>query len=95
MISDVEARAVAPTLVLESAAFRGFFDAMPDAILVCDVDGIVVLANRKTELLTGYAPSELEGVAVETLLPTAKQTAHAVQREGYREHPAVRGMGTN
>ena len=80
--------------VLESAAFDGFFDLMPDAILVCDANGGIVFANSQTELLTGYERSELHGTPVETLVPTAKRDGHAAQRDQYGERPTVRGMGT-
>ena len=93
-VGAVEGSARAPAFLLESGAFRGFLDAMPDAMLVCDVDGRIVFANRQTELLTGYERTELEGAAVETLVPTSKRTAHHAQRERYGDHPAVRGMGT-
>jgi PAS domain S-box len=93
-LSNTGVRADTSVTLSDPAALQGFFDVLPDAIVVCDADGSIVVTNRKTELLTGYERGELEGTRVETLVPTAKQVAHATRREQYGQHPTVRGMGT-
>ena len=43
--------------------------AMPDAIVVCDEAGDVVLANERVTTLLGYTPADLAGRPLETMLP--------------------------
>jgi PAS domain S-box-containing protein len=87
-------RLVTSAAVSDPAKFQGFFDVMPDAVLVCDADGRMVFVNRQTELLSGYERGELSGSLVEILVPTATRSRHAAQRQQYGERPNVRGMGT-
>jgi PAS domain S-box-containing protein len=49
--------------------FRRLVDLAPDAILVVDAAGTIVLANARTEDLFGYPRDELIGAAVEILVP--------------------------
>src|SRR5262245_48220969 len=42
---------------------------MPDAILVCDDAGEIVLANERVATLLGYTPADLAGRPLETVLP--------------------------
>src|SRR4051794_6662610 len=44
-------------------------DAAPDAIVVVDSDGHIVLVNTQAERLFGYSREELIGNAIETLIP--------------------------
>jgi PAS domain S-box-containing protein len=43
----------------------------PDAIVVCEPSGRILLANEDVERLLGHAPAKLVGRALETLLPRA------------------------
>jgi PAS domain S-box-containing protein len=44
-------------------------ESAPNAIIVVDATGTIVLVNRETELLFGYSRDELLGGAVEVLVP--------------------------
>ena len=46
-----------------------FLEVAPDAMLVADVAGRVLQVNHQTEVLFGYARTELLGSPVEILLP--------------------------
>ena len=48
---------------------QAFLELAPDAIIVADGEGRILLVNHQTEVLFGYARSELLGVPVELLLP--------------------------
>lgn len=48
--------------------FEILFDQMPDATLVLDSEGRILLANRATAALTGYAPHELTGQELDLLM---------------------------
>jgi diguanylate cyclase (GGDEF)-like protein/PAS domain S-box-containing protein len=60
--ADVRRLALAPELA-------GALIGMPDAIVVCDEAGDVVLANERVTSLLGYTPADLAGRPLETLLP--------------------------
>ena len=53
----------------EEVLRRGFLDAAPDAVLIVGMDGKIVMANRRVETLFGFAPSELVGQPVESVVP--------------------------
>jgi PAS domain S-box-containing protein len=78
----------------ESEVFRSLFAAYPDALLVADAAGNIVLANGVAEALLGYAPGELTGLNVEALVPDAIRPRHAAYREAYGRSPRARPMGT-
>ncbi|HUJ26449.1 MAG TPA: PAS domain S-box protein, partial [Myxococcales bacterium] len=49
--------------------YGSLLDAAPDAMLIADGDGSIVLANSQAEKLLGYARVELLGLPVEMLVP--------------------------
>ena len=65
----------------------------PDGILVCDDDGLIVMANRHIEVLFGYDRDALVGARVERLVPAQFRDAHEGHRAGYVATPALRPMG--
>ena len=70
------------------------FDAVPDALIVVDVEGRIESANRQAEALFGYAEGELAGVAVEALMPQEVRDRHHAYRAGYMAAPRIRPMGS-
>ena len=90
---DVTALKVLRDAKLVEARFHGILDSMPDAIVVANATGRIVLANRQAEALFGYAEGALRGVELEALMPARLRAAHRRQRNGYNSHPAVRPMG--
>lgn len=68
-------------------------EAAPDAVVVVDQAGVIVLINAQTESLFGYPRAELLGQPVETLLPERLQQAHPHHRRAYFKAPRVRPMG--
>ncbi|MEW6254721.1 MAG: PAS domain-containing sensor histidine kinase [Pseudomonadota bacterium] len=73
--------------------FRDVFDLMPDAIVVLNATGRIVLANKQAEDLFGYSHGVLVGEPVECLLPERLRAAHFGHRANYIRHPRVRAMG--
>ena len=73
--------------------FRALFDTAPDAMVVVDQDGTIVLANPQADRLFGYGENELRGRPVETLLPESVRHAHKEHRASYMAAPRVRPMG--
>lgn len=79
--------------VSSDEAFRGLLDAAPDAIVVVDEAGGIVLVNEHAEQMFGYPRGELEGAPVELLVPSARRDGHARQRAAYQGAPHRRPMG--
>jgi PAS domain S-box-containing protein len=73
--------------------FRTLFAAYPDALLVVDAQGVVVLANPAAVALLGYAAHELLGLGVDALVPDAIRPRHAAYRDAYGRNPRARPMG--
>ena len=51
------------------AQFRIAFEAAPSGMLMVDEAGVIALANGRAEALFGFAPGELDGQAIEALVP--------------------------
>jgi len=73
--------------------FRGLLDATPDAIIITDRGGRIVIVNRQAEVLFAYAREELLDHPVEMLLPAHLRDAHVHHRVGYVDDQRVRPMG--
>ncbi len=76
------------------ANFGAVLDAAPDAMLVVDQQGRIVLANTQCEQLFGYPRAELAGQKIEVLVPPRFRSKHPGHRSGYfAGDPHVRPMG--
>jgi PAS domain S-box-containing protein len=73
--------------------FRGLLECAPDAMVIVNRDGIIVLVNSQTEKLFGYPRSALLGRPVELLVPDQLRRGHAEQRASYFKNPRARSMG--
>ncbi|GAA4356305.1 hypothetical protein GCM10023165_49240 [Variovorax defluvii] len=74
--------------------FRSLFVAYPDALVLVDTQGRIVLANPAAVELLGYTAGELGGLSVEELVPDAIRPRHAAYRTAYAQQPRSRPMGT-
>jgi PAS domain S-box-containing protein len=72
------------------AKYRGLLEAAPDAMVIADEQGLIVLVNAQTESLFGYHRDELVGQPVEMLVPQSFRAAHPQQRQGYTANPHKR-----
>src|SRR5260370_13296265 len=68
-------------------------EGSPDALFLVDSAGRIASVNSQTEALFGYPRSELEGAALEALLPERFRAAHLLHREQYATSPRTRPMG--
>ena len=73
---------------------RELIETAPDAVVVVDQAGNIVLVNAQTEKLFGYRRDELLGKAIEMLVPERIQAAHIGMRGGFIARPSVRPMGS-
>jgi protein-histidine pros-kinase len=88
-IRDVTARKA------EEDKFRALLESAPDAMVIVDAKGKIVLVNSRTEELFGYQRHELLGYSVEILLPERFHGRHMLHRKQYAKDPCKRPMGAD
>ena len=72
---------------------RRVVDAAPNAMIITDADGRIVLVNTQTEQIFGYHREELVGRPIEILVPDRFRRQHPRDREGFTADPRTRPMG--
>lgn len=73
--------------------FHGLLEATPDATVIVDKHGTIVVVNAQTEKLFGYDRNSLTGKSVDILVPKRFQNIHPSHRQRYSTEPQVRPMG--
>src|SRR5947209_15656868 len=73
--------------------FQTLIETVPDALLMIDERGQIVLVNQQVEVLFGYTRQELLGQELEYLLPERFHTLHLHHRRSYVQNPKTRSMG--
>jgi two-component system cell cycle sensor histidine kinase/response regulator CckA len=73
--------------------FRELLESAPDAIVIVNEAGEIVLINSQTEKLFGYDREDLLGHSVERLIPARFQDRHPDDRTAYFNDPRVRPLG--
>jgi PAS domain S-box-containing protein len=74
--------------------FRGLLEFTPDAVIITDSEGRILLINKHVESLFGYSSEELIDQPVEILLPERFREKHTGHRKGYLLEPRPRPMGS-
>ncbi|MFN9475098.1 PAS domain S-box protein [Acidovorax sp.] len=78
---------------LVEARFRDLLESTPDAIVMVNATGRIVLVNSQAERVFGYPRGQLLGQAIEVLLPQRYRSAHLGHRSGFFVQPRTRTMG--
>lgn len=73
--------------------FQGLLESAPDAMVLVNREGRIVLVNEQTETMFAYPRHELLGQPVERLVPDRYRQAHLAHRAGYFGDPRTRSMG--
>jgi PAS domain S-box-containing protein len=75
------------------ASLLNWLDVSPDALVIVNQTGQIMLVNDQAETLFGYRRSELVGQPLEMLLPQRFYAVHILHRERYATSPRTRPMG--
>lgn len=73
--------------------FESLVDAAPDANIIVNHHGYIIIMNKQAEKLFGYGKTELLNQSVEILLPEINRHQHKQHRENYSKQPHARMMG--
>ncbi len=79
----------------ETAYLRRLLQAGPDAMVIVNEQGNIILVNAQTENIFGYTSAEMIGQPVEMLIPERYQQSHLGDRSSYIAAPRLRPMGAN
>ncbi|AOG23155.1 PAS domain-containing sensor histidine kinase [Acidovorax sp. RAC01] len=90
---DVTEMRVLRDAKLLEARFRDLLESTPDAMVMVNLTGRIVMANGQAERVFGYGRDELLGQPVELLLPQHYRQAHVRHRSQFFAQPRTRTMG--
>ena len=88
-----EARRLEERLRMSERRFQTLFESAPEAYIITDRRGTIVLANEQAEKTFGWTRQELVGQSVEMLMLQSNRKAHVALREGYLKDAVPRAMG--
>ncbi len=77
---------------LQQLSYR-VVEASPDAMIVINEEGVVVIFNVQAELLFGYERGSVIGNKLELLIDEPVRTTHEEHRKKYFDFPGIREMG--
>ncbi|MCH9643957.1 MAG: sensor domain-containing diguanylate cyclase [Gammaproteobacteria bacterium] len=77
----------------EDKLARALLDFIPDAILITDLQSVILYANFQAVNMFEYTEEELLGAEIEILIPERFRKNHIEMRKQYSEHPMMRPMG--
>jgi len=78
----------------ETLLSPSILEAIPDAVVAVNRQGVIVQVNSQTEAMFSYTRAELIGQGIEILVPERQRGDHHRHREEYHAKPKIRRMGS-
>ena len=95
--SDVTTKTIHNALLTEKKLSEQFFESLlesaPDAMVIVDQSGEIVVVNGQAERMFGYKRGDMHGRRIELLLPERLRDRHVAHRTTYAADPILRPMG--
>lgn len=82
-----------PQFEITANLFNKVVEAAPNAMIMINTHGQIVMVNLQAEKLFGYSRGELMGSEVEKLVPVKLRSSHTSLRESFLKAPQTRAMG--
>jgi PAS domain S-box-containing protein len=92
-VPEIQASSSTAPMQVSSLNIRPFLDISPDALIIINQAGTIVMTNGQAETVFGYSQKELLGQPLELLLPQRYRGVHTTHRERYFASPRTRPMG--
>lgn len=78
----------------ETLLSPSILEAIPDAVVAVNRQGVMVQVNSQTEAMFSYTREELIGQNIEILVPERQRGDHHRHRDEYHAQPKIRRMGS-
>jgi PAS domain S-box-containing protein len=75
--------------------FETIFESAPDAVIVINEHGKILLSNHQAKNLFGYETEEFLGMEIEALIPDSYRQQHRNHRNNYAKNPRTREMANH
>jgi two-component system sensor kinase FixL len=89
----VDSEAQTDKQIAAERRFRLAVEAAPNAMVMIDGTGAIIMVNAQTERVFGYSRAELLGQPVEMLVPGRFRGHHSGLRDAFLAEPRARPMG--
>jgi PAS domain S-box-containing protein len=80
--------------LVETLLSASILEAVPDAVVAVNRQGVIVQINAQTETMFSYTRQELIGQNIEILVPERQRGDHHRHRDEYHARPKIRRMGS-
>jgi|GEM_PF-324317 len=70
------------------------FEAAPNALILSEVNGNIVLVNRQAEILFGFERNEMTGININKLVPEKIKNEFSYFQEKYLSNPVIIQIGS-
>jgi PAS domain S-box-containing protein len=91
-LAELESAEAAKSRQAESV-FGALVESAPDAMVIVDQRGEIVLVNTQTELMFGFKRAEMVGQPIEFLVPERFRSEHVRKRNEFIGRASTRPMG--
>lgn len=78
---------------IEENRFRSAVEASPNAMIMVNVEGFIVLTNSQTETMFNYSSGSMVGLHLDNLIPEPARKNHHHSFNSFMQKPSDRSMG--